>query len=348
MIGLPALSRNSYSRGNLIVKPVLGITLGEAAGIGPELIAKLCANDRLTQYCQPVLIGDVRVLEAGQKTAKVSFPFQVVDNIDKVVWEGPITIVDLKNLDPATVEVATVNAASGRVTEETLLFGLELLKQKKIDGLVFAPLNKEAMKRGGMKFEDEHRLFAHQLDWNKPFGEINVLDKLWTTRVTSHIPLSEVASKLTTDNILRAVALAHQTLNRAGYEKPRIAVAAINPHAGEGGLCGREEIDVIGPAVKTACSQGLDVVGPFSADTVFINAFAGHYDAVVTMYHDQGQIAMKLMGFQFGVTVAGGLPYAITTPAHGTAFDIAGKGVAKTDATEKAVMIAAKMAGWRG
>jgi 4-hydroxythreonine-4-phosphate dehydrogenase len=190
-------------------------------------------------------------------------------------------------------------------------------------------------------------MFAYYLKWDKPFGEINVLDKLWTSRVTSHIPISEVAKNLTADNILRAVGLANETLIRAGYDKPRIAVSALNPHAGESGTCGREEIDIIAPAVQAAASQGINVAGPFSADTVFINAFKGMYDVVVTMYHDQGQIAMKLMGFQFGVTVTGGLPYPFATPAHGTAFDIAGRGVANIDAMERAVMIASKMAAFK-
>jgi len=331
-----------------VVEPIVGITLGETAGIGPEIVARLCALDRLRSYCRPVLIGDARVLAAGKKIAKVDFPLQIASTVDDARWDGPVPIIDLHNIDPDTVQIGSVDPRSGKVTADTLIRCLEFLKLGKIDGLVFAPLNKESFKRGGHNFEDEQRMFAHYLQWNKPFGEINVLDKLWTTRVTSHIPISEVSKKLTVDNILRAVVLAHETLRRAGYGKPRIAVAALNPHAGEGGLCGHEEIDVIAPAVKIAASQGLEVTGPFSADTIFINAFNGAYDAVVTMFHDQGQIAMKLMGFQFGVTVAGGLPYPITTPAHGTAFDIAGKGVAKTDAMERAVMIAAKMAGWRG
>lgn len=330
------------------MKPLLGITLGDAAGVGPEIIAKLCDQDRLAQYCRPVLVGDARVLLAGMKIAGADFPFRVVSAVENVDWEGPVSMLDLKNLDPDSVKPGLVDPRSGKVTADTLLYCLELLKKGQLDGLVFAPLNKEAMKRGGLQFEDEHRLFAHHLGWDKPSGEINVFNDLWTTRVTSHIPLSEVSCRLSQENILRAISLAHQTLSRAGYAHPRIAVAALNPHAGEGGLCGREEVDIIAPAVQAACEQGLEVTGPFSADTIFINAFNGTYDAVVTMYHDQGQIAMKLMGFQFGVTVAGGLPYPITTPAHGTAFDIAGKGVAKTDATERAVLIAAKMAGWRG
>ncbi len=329
------------------MKPVIGVTMGETAGIGPEIIAKLCAQNRLRPYCRPVLIGDVRVLTAAQKIAKVDFTFRVVDSIDGIEWEGPIPIIDLKNIDPAAVQMGTLDAKSGKATGDTLVKGLELLQSGKIEGLTFAPLNKAGLKKGGHEFSDEHKMFAHYLKWDKPFGEINVLDKLWTSRVTSHIPISEVAKNLTVDNILRAVGLANATLIRTGYDKPRIAVSALNPHAGESGLCGREEIDIIAPAVQTAASQGMNVAGPFSADTVFINAFKGMYDVVVTMYHDQGQIAMKLMGFQFGVTVTGGMPYPIATPAHGTAFDIAGRGVANIDATERAVMIASKMAAFK-
>lgn len=330
------------------MKPILGILLGEATGIGPEIVAKMCVQDRLSPYCRPVLIGDARVLSLGQKIAKVDFPFTVVKSISEVNWDGPVSILDQNNLDPESLEIGKINAASGRITGELLITAMDLLQQKVIAGVVFAPLNKQALKLGGHHFEDEHRLIAHCLNWKQPFGEINALHDLWTTRVTSHIPLSEVSAKLDLANVLRAIHLADNALRKAGHEQPRIGVAALNPHAGEGGLCGREEIEVILPAVLQAQAEGINAVGPFSADTVFINAFKGDYDAVVTMYHDQGQIAMKLMGFQFGVTISGGMPYPITTPAHGTAFDIAGKGVAKIDATEQAVIIAAKMAGWRG
>ncbi len=329
------------------MKPVLGITLGDATGIGPEIIAKLCANGTLTKYCRPVIIGDRRVLELGKRIAKVDFPVAVVDAAGAADWNGPVPFIDRRNLDPAAIRVGEVSPESGKATGDTLIYCLELLRSGQIEGLVFAPLNKEALKKGGHQFEDEHRLFAHYLSHRGPSGEINVLNNLWTTRVTSHIPLGMVAAKLSEENVLRAITLAYNTLKQAGYARPRIAVAAVNPHGGEGGTCGREEIDVLGPAIKTAKAQGMEALGPYSSDTVFINAFRGDYDAVVTMYHDQGQIAMKLMGFQFGVTVAGGLPYPITTPAHGTAFDIAGRGVAKTEATEQALIIAARMAGWR-
>lgn len=329
------------------MKPILGITLGEAAGVGPEVVAKLCAQGRLDRYCRPLLIGDARVLALGKKIAGVDFPLTVVEKVSDIDWDGPVSLLDLKNFDPAGLELGTISVESGRATGETLVETLRLLQQGAIAGMVFAPLNKQAFILGGFDYEDEHALFREFFQWDKPAGIMNVLDKLWTFRVTCHIPISEVASSIHRENVLSAIQLADSTLRLAGYERPRIGVAALNPHAGEGGLCGREEVDIILPAIETARAAGIEALGPFSADTIFIAAFKGAYDAVLTMYHDQGQIATKLHGFDKGVTVAAGLPYPITTPEHGTAFDIAGKGIARTEATELAVMLAAKMAGWR-
>ncbi|HWR29281.1 MAG TPA: 4-hydroxythreonine-4-phosphate dehydrogenase PdxA [Negativicutes bacterium] len=327
--------------------PILGITLGEAAGIGPEIVAKLCAQKRLAPYCRPVLIGDARVLELGKKIAGVDFPVAIVQKVADIDWDGPIPLLDQKNFDPANLEMGKINVESGKATGDTLVAALRLLQQGDIAGMVFAPLNKQAFILGGYDYEDEHALFRDFFNWDKPAGIMNVLDKLWTFRVTCHIPISDVAASLNKGNVLSAIQLADQTLRLAGYDYPRIGVAALNPHAGEGGLCGREEVDIILPAIEAARAIGINALGPFSADTIFIAAFKGAYDAVLTMYHDQGQIATKLIGFDIGVTVAAGLPYPITTPEHGTAFDIAGKGVAKVEATEQAVILAAKLAGWR-
>jgi len=172
-----------------------------------------------------------------------------------------------------------------------------------------------------------------------------VLDKLWNARVTSHIALKDVASRLSVERIHRALTLTNACMRRAGFVTPRIAVAGLNPHAGDGGNFGREEIDIIEPAVLAGRAEGIAVEGPFPADTVFLRARGGAFDAVLTMYHDQGQIAMKLMGFDRGVTILGGFPFPICTPAHGTAYDIAGQGIASVGASRAAVLLAAEMAG---
>lgn len=336
-----------FIRGNTKVKPILGILLGEAAGIGPEIIAKLCSDHKLEKYCRPIIIGDARVLEHGKRIAEVDFPVSEIQSVSDAKWDGSVQLLNLNNFDPAEVKMGQIDIKSGKITGDMLVTAVNLCKTHEIEGFTYAPLNKAAFQMGGYDFKDETRLFAHYLGWDKPCGEMNVLKDLWTFRVTSHIPINSISKSLTKQKILDAITMAHETLKRAGYESPIIAVSGLNPHCGESGLCGREEIDVIIPAVKDAADNGISCVGPFSADTVFISAFKGEYNAVVTMYHDQGQIAIKLMDLQSGVTVAGGLPYAITTPAHGTAFDIAGKGTASPDAMEQAVMVAAKMAGWR-
>lgn len=324
-------------------KPVLGITLGDAAGVGPEIVAKVIASGSLERYCQPIIIGDVRVLELGMKIAKVNFPFTIVEKIEDVNIKG-IVVLNQKDLNPEKIKIGEVNFECGKAAGNALIAAVNLYLEGKIDGFCFAPLNKAALKMGGHIFESEQMLFAHHFNWTEPFGEVNVLDNLWTTRVTSHIPIKEISNKLTVENIMRAIKLATKTLSRAGIENPRLGIAALNPHAGENGLCGTEELEIIIPAMEKAQTEKINISGPYPADILFIKAFNGEFDAVVTMYHDQGQIALKLKGFDFGITVAAGLPAPIVTAAHGTAFDIAGKGIAKTCAFENAVKMAARIA----
>ncbi len=233
---------------------------------------------------------------------------------------------------------------AGSANLDMLTTAVALYKAKQIEGFCFGPLNKAGMKEAGCPYESEHHLLAHEFNHTAPFGEINVVGELWTTRTTSHIPISEVSNHITVDSIMRAITLANVSLRNSGIAKPRLAIAALNPHCGENGLCGREEIDVIAPAIAKAQSQGIDAQGPFPSDITFIKAFRGDFDGVVTMYHDQGQIALKLKGFEQGITIAGGLPAPIVTCAHGTAYDIAGKGIVKTSAFENAVKMASRMA----
>ncbi|MCC8025961.1 MAG: 4-hydroxythreonine-4-phosphate dehydrogenase PdxA [Clostridium sp.] len=325
-------------------KPILGILLGDAAGVGSEIIAKLAGARFYEEYCRPVVIGDARVFGRGARICGLEIPVQIISRVEDADWSKGTPLLDQKNLDPDTVPFAAINVDSGRACLDMLKLAVELYQAKKIDGFCFAPLNKQAMIQAGCPFESEHHYMAHLFGHTDPFGEINVLGDLWTTRTTSHIPISKVSENLTVDTILRAVRLANVSLKNSGIEKPRLALAALNPHCGEGGKCGREELDVIIPAIEKARGMGIDANGPFSSDILFIRAFNGEFDGVVTMYHDQGQIALKLKGFDQGITIAGGLPAPIVTCAHGTAYDIAGKGMVKTTAFENAVKMAARMA----
>jgi len=214
----------------------------------------------------------------------------------------------------------------------------------KADAVCFTPFNKQAMRLAEPTYDDEILFTSNVLGFKGAATEFNILEGLWNARVTSHIPLAEVSENLSIERIVAALELTTTALRAAGFAPPRIGVAALNPHAGDGGNFGREEIDIIEPAVKKAKAKGLPADGPYPADTVFVRAKAGQFDAVLTMFHDQGQIAMKLLGFDRGVTLLGGYPFPICTPAHGTAYDIAGKGVANVGAARAALLLAAKMA----
>jgi 4-hydroxythreonine-4-phosphate dehydrogenase len=328
--------------------PLLGLMLGDCTGIGPEQCARVLADRRLADAARLLVVGDARVLEQGGRDAGVRVPWRSYAAPEDVDWSRPeIPIIDLRNLDPSTVPRGAVSAESGRISGETLSRMIDLALDERIDGITFAPLNKGALHAGGWRFNDEHQMFAHLTRHQGFFGEMNVLDNLWMSRVTSHVSLRTALDQITPERIDAALTLADRTMRGAGFDPPRIAVAALNPHGGENGLFGREEIEIIAPAVARAAERGIRCRGPFPSDTVFLKAFAGDYDGVLTMYHDQGQIATKLKGFNRGVTVTGGLRTVFTTPAHGTAFDIVGKGCATTGALEQAVRLCARLASGR-
>lgn len=329
--------------------PRLALLLGDCTGIGPEIVAKALAAGAIREKARIVVVGDARVLERGMQVAGVDFPWRRIARGSTNDWDGPdVPVIDLGNIDPDALGTGKVSAESGRLTGDTLAYAIEMSKRGEIDAITFAPLNKAALFAGGWRFPDEHKMFANLLGHKDYFSEMNVLDGQWMSRVTSHVSLREALDLITEQSIVDAIRLADRTMRRAGIENPRIAVAALNPHAGENGLFGREEIELIRPTVeKVAAETGIDCRGPYPADTVYIKAFAGEFDSVVAMYHDQGQIATKLKGFNRGVTVTAGLDTVFTTPAHGTAFDIAGKGVASPGALETAVGLAARLAGNR-
>lgn len=326
-------------------KPRIGVFLGDPTGIGPEVVVKLLAEKDVLGRARVVVIGDQRVFRMAEEIVGHTIPVKRVDRLTDGSWEEGLPLfIDYPTIAPDEFQLGRESAQAGRSVIETLAFALDLARQKAIDGLVYAPLNKQNLRLGGFAKGSEMRFFAQQLAWDK-VAEINIVGELWTSRVTSHVPLKDVSSLITIESVLDAIDLIHHQLRRFGLERPRIAVAALNPHAGEGGLFGTEEQEVIGPAVQQARGKGIHAAGPFPADTVFVAARNGEYDAVVTMYHDQGQIAMKLMGFQKGVTLAGGLPIPITTPAHGTAHNIAGQNKAQASGIRHAFLVACRLVG---
>jgi 4-hydroxythreonine-4-phosphate dehydrogenase len=328
--------------------PIIALVPGDCTGIGPEQTARILADGNLVDVARLVVVGDVRVLDMGMAHAGVKLKVEKVASPAKARWtDGVVPLVDLGNIDPSRFPLGKANAESGRLTGDTLARAIDFAKAGEVDAITFAPLNKRAMFDGGWKFPDEHKMFASLLGHEEYFSEVNVLDGQWMSRVTGHQSLRDALDCINPASITDAIELADRMMRKAGIAKPRIAVAALNPHAGENGLFGRDEIEMIRPTVEAAAKRGFGCSGPFPADTVYIRAFAGEFDSVVAMYHDQGQIATKLRGFNRGVTVTAGLDTVFTTPSHGTAFDIVGKGVAKTGAIESAVRLAAQLANVR-
>jgi len=325
------------------MKPKIAIIPGDTSGIGPELIARLITSDGVREAADILLIGDRHVLEAGMAVAGCSYDLDPVDPGTDWTGTAGVAFYEMATITPDAVEVAEVTEAGGASVLRTLDQALEFTQNGVTDAIVFGPFNKASMHLAGLGHDDELHYMAEKLGVDTYISELNTLDGMWTSRVTSHVPLRAVAEMLSEERVHEAVHLIHRTLRRSGVERPRISVAAINPHAGDNGNFGTEEIDVLEPAVKKLAETQMSVDGPWPSDTVFLKAVAKEIDAVVTMYHDQGQIALKLLGFDRGVTVQGGLPIPVSTPAHGTAFDIAGQGRADVGATRAAFDIACDM-----
>ena len=332
-----------------MTKPRLAVIPGDPSGIGPELTAAILADPETHELANVLVVGDSCVLEQGIAQAQVEISLREFDprsgdwpNVEPVAWLPSSTI------EESEIVVAQANEASGRSVLRNLEVVLDLARDGYVDGFVFAPFNKKAMHMAGIGCDDELQFMAGYLGVDGYVSEINTLDGMWTSRVTSHIALRDVADTISAERISKATHLIDKLLRSSGVKRPRISVAALNPHAGDGGNFGTEEIDIIRPAVEALAKTQMAVDGPWPSDTVFLKAKAGETDAVVTIYHDQGQIALKLLGFDRGVTVQGGLPFPVTTPAHGTAFDIAGRGIAETQAMQMAMKIAGDMVrNWR-
>jgi 4-hydroxythreonine-4-phosphate dehydrogenase len=282
----------------------IAFAMGDPAGVSPELAAKVLALQEVRSAARLLVFGDMRILEEGARVAAIEIDVPVVGSEAEAarVQDGPV-LVDLRNLAATEVQRGKATLAGGRFATENFRHALLAAKAGRADAVFFTPFNKAAMRMAYPGYDDEIRFINDVLGEAYPASEFNVLDGLWNARVTSHVPLSEVASRITGERIERALRLTDGCMRAAGFEHPRIGVAGLNPHAGDGGNFGREEIDIIAPAVERAKRDGVGAEGPFPSDTVFLRAKAGQFDAVLTMYHDQGQIAMKLIGFDRGVTM---------------------------------------------
>jgi 4-hydroxythreonine-4-phosphate dehydrogenase len=328
-------------------KPLVAVTMGDPAGIGPEVTVRAAARDELRRCCRLLAVGDASLLIAATEMTDLSLRIHpVADPAEARFVPSTLDVVDLENVDVAALASGEVSPAAGKASVAYVRRAAALAQQGRVDAIATGPINKTAVRAAGIPYVGHTELLAALT------GEERVTTMLTTpglrvVHVTRHVPLAQVASLITKERVLETIRLTDRGLRQMSIEAPRLAVAALNPHGGDDGLVGQEEIDTIGPAVETALEEGINVDGPIPADSVFFQAIEGAFDAVVAMYHDQGHIPIKTHDFAHSVTVTLGLPIVRTSVDHGTAFEIAWQGKADETSMVEAIRLAAELAGQR-
>ena len=319
----------------------IAVLLGDPSGIGPELVSKLLSEE-ITNKANVIIIGEKNILESGNKISGITHNLNFVENFDSIDFaKGDKFFLDISEGKNYNYKLSECSKEAGESVLASLNLALDLAKENKIHAINFGPFNKTSLKLGGNKYSDELHLMAEKLEVKNFFCEFNVIDNFWTARVSSHIPIKEVPEHVKKEKIIKPIKLINEAMKLNGIKNPRVAVQALNPHA----EFGTEEKEEIIPAIQEAKKLGIDADGPLPCDTSFITAYKnGNHDCIVGMYHDALQSGLKAFGFDRGVTVQGGLPVPITTPAHGTAFDIAGKNKANLEPTLNSFKIALTMA----
>ena len=321
--------------------PVIMTTLGDAGGIGPEISAQSLKAPETTSKCKRVIVGHRKIFDMGREVASIDIDVPTFDNFkDAIDSPEPVVFHHYDKLEFGKTPIGITSAQAGLADYQIGCYAADLSNAGLIDAFVWAPVNKASIHKAGFHYEGYKAAIADYIGFKERSTEINTIGKLWTTRVTSHIPLSKVAGAISKDRIVEILKYFDRELKRFGYSNPQIAVSGLNPHNGDEGAFGNEEIEIIEPAIKQARKMQMNIVGPYPADTIFLTVQEEGIPGVLSMYHDQCQIASKLLGFDDGVTYFGGLPFILATPAHGTAYNIAGRGTARANAMLKALELA--------
>ena len=337
------------------MRKILGITMGDPAGVGPEIMVKALQDPKVYESCKPLVVGDAAILEraCGLVGAKCTI-HPVADPSEGLYEHGTIDILDMGLLKPEDFAIGQVSAAAGDAAFQYVRKVIELAMDGKVDATVTNPLNKEAMNLAGHHFSGHTEIYAHYTG-TEHYTMMLAHKDLRVVHVSTHVSLREACDRVKKDRVLEVIRIADKACRDMGIAKPRIGVAGLNPHCGEGGLFGREEIDEIAPAIEAARTAGIDAQGPIPPDTIFSKAIGGWYDIVVAMYHDQGHIPLKVVGFVYdrekqawsaveGVNITLGLPIIRTSVDHGTAFDQAGTGKANELSLKNAIEYAVRFA----
>jgi 4-hydroxythreonine-4-phosphate dehydrogenase len=325
-------------------RPLLAITMGDPAGIGPEVVVKaLAAENALYALARPLVIGDAGVLREAAGVSALDVPIRPVAEPPAATYDGQgIDVLDLANVDPADWSWGKLSAGSGQAAMEYIRRAMDLTDRGVAGGIVTAPINKEATTLAGYAELGHMELFG-KVYQAPDQATMLVSGTLRCVHLSTHYSLRQALDRITRERVRQRLVTTHQDFRRWGMPRPRIAVSGVNPHNGEGGLMGREEIEQLAPAVADAQGLGIDARGPYPADSVFVRALRGEFDAVLAMYHDQGHIPVKVHGFEESVSVALGLPIVRTSVDHGTAFDIAGTGKADARSMAEAIRVAAQI-----
>lgn len=336
--------------------PILGITMGDPAGIGPEIIAKALKDPRCYELCRPLVIGDASVIRKAVEVTNTNLNIYSISDISKYeLRPETITVFDQNSVDLSNFEIGKVSTMGGRSAYLAIEKAIELAMNNDIDGTVTAPLNKEALHKAGYYFSGHTEIYA-QLTNTKDYTMMLADGNFRVTHVSTHVSLRNACDRVTKERVLSVIKLSNNVCKIMGIKTPKVAVAGLNPHSGENGLFGSEEIDHIIPAIEEAVSLGIDAQGPIPPDTLFAKHSSGYYDIVVAMYHDQGHIPTKLVGFHFdkdqpekatlsGVNITLGLPIIRSSVDHGTAFDLAGQGTANHGSMLQAIEYGALLSG---
>jgi 4-phospho-D-threonate 3-dehydrogenase / 4-phospho-D-erythronate 3-dehydrogenase len=329
-------------------RPVIAITMGDAAGIGPEIVSKALQQAEIYQICQPVIIGESWAMQKALDLTMNQANLNIIQTTKETRGQpGIIDLIDLKNLPSNEVIVGQLCKACGKASVDYIVKATQLAQNNKVKAIVTAPINKEATRLAGCGELGHMELFT-RLTGATESATMLMSGRLRVVHLSTHHSLVKALSLVTRELVLARLKLTWNCFLNWGFVQPRIAVAAINPHGGEGGILGEEEIHEISPAVKAAQEMGINACGPYPADSVFTRAINGEFDVVLAMYHDQGHIPIKVYGFDNSVSVALGLPFIRTSVDHGTAFDIAGKGLANAQSMIEAIQVAVKLAQGKG
>ena len=330
------------------MRPIIAITIGDPAGIGPEVVVKALSNQMFYDMCRPFVIGENAAVQAAITLIQKPLILHSIEKVtDTTGKPGTIDIMDMHNLDWSKIKMGAISADCGRASMVFLEKAMQLALNHKITAMVNAPINKEATMLAGYTGLG-HLEYMAQATNTKIYATMLATGNLRCVHLTTHYSLREACDHVKKEFILERLKLTDTFFRQWGFGQPVIGVAGLNPHAGENGMFGREEIEEIAPAVKEAVSQGIDARGPFPADSIFNRAIKGEFDVVLVMYHDQGHIPIKVHGFEKSVSVALGLPFLRTSVDHGTAFDIAGKGVANAESIEEAIKMAVRLSQGKG